>query len=131
MNETTGPILFVIAVVVVLVVMYLFYKSGNAKAMREIKDAWDATSDAGKQQLFDLLPTLLPIQKIVTCSNCVVVYQPAGLHGLKHEIVEQKIRAIMDTNPHADLMRHQQALGIKIIDIQSKQSLPLSDRSYL
>src|ERR1017187_3904276 len=121
MNETTKIILFIIGIVAFFL-YELHARKESRRLNQEVKDAWNAIPDDAKKQLIGLIPALLPIQKIVTCSHCVVIYQPAGLHGLKHEIVEQKIRAIMDASPNADLAKYEAALGVKIINIDRKQS---------
>jgi hypothetical protein len=120
MSETTGIILSIIGIVA-LFLYALHARKEQRRLNQEVKDAWNAIPDDAKEQLIGLIPTLLPIQKLVTCSHCVVVYQPAGLHGLKHEIVEQKIRAIMDASPNADLAKYEAALGVKIIDVDRKK----------
>ena len=60
--------------------------------------------------------------RIATFGNCVVVYAPAA-EGILSQLfdaseAEHKLGEILKANPDADLTKYEQALGIKILDVQ-------------
>jgi hypothetical protein len=124
---TTIEILGLIVAGILLIVLLYQIIVELPKSSAELKQGWQALPEADKKTLINVI---LPMQRIVTCPNCVVVYEPAGLKGLNHETVEPAIRAILQANPNADLTKCETALGIKIINVQSGRG-DNSDRIYL
>jgi hypothetical protein len=87
-------------------------------------NSWRTMSPDEKKELLtkttDLVSRIVPIQKVVTFPGCVVTYEPAALYGFDHAKIEEKLTAILQANPNADLTQYEQALGIKIVKVQRK-----------
>jgi hypothetical protein len=71
---------------------------------------------------------------IATFGNCVVMYEPASDSVLAQLFdaskAEQKIGEILNANPDADLSKYENALGIRILDVQ-RPAPPPEDKPKL
>jgi hypothetical protein len=86
------------------------------------------------EKFYNLITGPLYRPTILAVSSTVVTYQHARTTSLLSVIfstTDKEIAEILAENPNADLTKHQEALGIEILDVQRKGATPPTPRLYV
>jgi hypothetical protein len=128
-------LVFIVVVVVVINQFFQGLDEGIADVKKQVKKTWamyEALPPDDRKEFDEAIKKNLPFQRVLTFPGCVVTYEPAALHGLISRLfdpskIDRKLGEILSANPNADLTRYEEALGIKIIDVQRQGQISAGD----